>query len=110
MSLDAPKTITEVFTANQLPSAFTCTLLQCQELALAVNLQRQYAVLFETDQHGIFCQTWLAAHNAQHESHTSFNCFYAHTDTAMHALCAINDHLTKLLHESAGPAPAEAAQ
>lgn len=110
MSLDAPKTITDVFQASQLPSAFTCTLLQCQELALAVNLQRQYAVLLETTQHGIFCQTWLAAHNAQHESHISFNCFYSRPDTAMHALCAINDHLTKLLHESAGPALAEAAQ
>lgn len=104
MSLQAPKTITEVFQANQLPSAFTCTLLQCQELALAVNLQRQYAVMLETTQHGIFCETWEARHNAQHVSHVSHHCFYSHPDTAITALCAINDHLTKLLHESAGGA------
>ncbi|RUR34502.1 hypothetical protein [Vreelandella nanhaiensis] len=104
MSLQAPKTITEVFQANNINSAFACTLLHCQELALAVNLQRKYAVMLETTQHGIFCESWEAQHNAQHVSHTQHDCFYSHHETAITAICDINEHLTTLLHESAGGA------
>lgn len=104
MSLQAPKTITEVFQANGLTSAFTCMVLQSQELALAVNLQGKYAVLFETTQHGIFCESWEAAHSAQHLSWAKFDCFVSHPETAITAIRAINDHLTALLLESAGGA------
>lgn len=104
MSLQAPKTITEVFQANGLTSAFTCMVLQSQELALAVNLQGKYAVLFETTQHGIFCSTWLAEFSAQHGSHVKLDCFVSHPETAINAIRAINDHLTALLLDSAGGA------
>lgn len=104
MSLQAPKTITEVFQASNINTAFVCTLLQCHELALAVNLQRKYAVQLETTQHGIFCETWLARHNAQHASQRQHACFYSKPDTAVTEICEINEHLTALLHESAGGA------
>lgn len=103
MSLQAPKTITEVFTANSIQTAFVISLMQCQELALAVNLQRKYAVQLETCQHGIFCDSWLASRNAQHESHSKLACFYSQP-SAITGICAINEHLTALLHESAGGA------
>lgn len=103
MSLQAPKTITDVLTANSIPTSYTITLMQCQELALAVNLQRKYAVQLETSQHGIFCDSWLATRNAQHESHRHLASFYTQP-SGLPQLCAINEHLTALLHESAGGA------
>lgn len=102
MSPQTPRTITEVFQAKGVNTAFVCTLLQCQELALAVNLQGKYAVMLETSQHGIFCETWDAKHNAQHTSHVSHHCFYAHPNTAMGELCDISNHLANLLTLSAG--------
>ncbi|WP_438455398.1 hypothetical protein [Vreelandella venusta] len=101
MSLQAPKTITEIFTANSISTAFVIALMQCQELALAVNLKRKYAVQFETCQHGIFCDTWLADRNAQHESHCKVACFYTQP-SAVSQIHKIHEHLTALLHESAG--------
>ena len=103
MSLQTPKTITEVLTANSVPTSYMITLMQCQELALAVNLQRKYAVQFETTQHGIFCDSWLATRNAQHESHRQLASFYTQP-SGLTQLCAINEYLTALLHESAGGA------
>lgn len=70
MSQQAPKTITEVFTVNNIHTSFVISLMHSQELALTINLQRKYAVQLETCQHGIFCDIWLATLNAQHESHT----------------------------------------
>lgn len=104
MSLQTPKTITEVFTANRINTGFVCTLLQCQELALAVNLQGRWAVMLETSQHGIFCETWDAKHNAQHFSHVRLDCFYSKPDFAIEEICDIAEHLTTLLHNSAGGA------
>ena len=103
MNLQAPKAISAVFAENNIKTPFVMTLMQCQELALAVNLQRKYAVQFETTQHGIFCDSWLATRNAQHESHRQLACFYTQP-SGMTQLCAINEHLTALLHESAGGA------
>lgn len=103
MSLQAPKTITDIFTANSIPTPFVIALMQCQELALAVNLQRKYAVQLETSQHGIFCDTWLAERNAQHESHCQLSCFYTQ-QSATRQIFQINAHLTVLLHGSAGDA------
>ena len=103
MSLQAPKTITEVFTANRIQTGFVCKLLQCQELALAINLQGRYAVMLETSQHGIFCETWDAKHSAQHFSHVQLDCFYSNS-SAVTEICDIAEHLTQLLHDSAGGA------
>lgn len=86
--------------AKQLDAAFMAPLLDCQALAVAVNLQGKHAVLFETDQHGISCQTWLAARNAQHESWRRIECAYG-KDPALFDIC---DHLQNLLDDSAGGA------
>tara|TARA_R110000850_G_scaffold221457_1_gene347214 strand:+ start:247 stop:561 length:315 start_codon:yes stop_codon:yes gene_type:complete len=103
MNPQAAKAIHDVLQANQLTNAFTCMLLQCQELALAINLQRKYAVQLETSQHGIFCDTWLATRNAQHESHRQFACFYSRPNR-QDEIFTICEHLTALLHDSAGGA------
>ncbi|CAN0155075.1 unnamed protein product [Ectocarpus sp. 12 AP-2014] len=95
--------IAAVCQANGINTAFIMMLCKCQELALAVNLQRKYAVQFETSQHGIFCDSWLATRNAQHESHRKLDCFYTQP-SAMTRICAISEHLNALLHESAGGA------
>ncbi|WP_339884281.1 hypothetical protein [Vreelandella maris] len=104
MSLQTPQTITEVFTAHGIQTPFVVAHFQCQELALAVNLQGKYAVLLEITQHGVFCESWEAAHNAQHVSHRRYDCFYKKADTALTEIMAINDRLTALLHDSAGGA------
>tara|TARA_R110001583_G_scaffold18501_5_gene73587 strand:+ start:5639 stop:5956 length:318 start_codon:yes stop_codon:yes gene_type:complete len=104
MSLQTPQTITEVFTAHGIQTPFVVAHFQCQELALAVNLQGKYAVQLEIAPQGIFCETWLAAHNAQHASHRRYDCFYKKADTALTEIMAINEHLTALLLDSAGGA------
>lgn len=103
MSLQAPKTINDVFAENNIKTSFVMTLMQSHELALAVNLQRKWAVQLETTQHGVFCDSWLATRNAQHESHRQLACFYTQP-SGITQICAINEHLTALLHESAGGA------
>ncbi|MEH6641427.1 hypothetical protein [Vreelandella glaciei] len=104
MNTQAAKVFYDLMKASQINSAFTCMLLQSTELALAVNLQGKYAVQLETTPQGIFCETWLAARNAQHESHRRFDCFYQKTATAIDEICEINSHLSELLVDSAGGA------
>ncbi|MGV2930181.1 hypothetical protein ACE3G8_04065 [Vreelandella venusta] len=99
----ANETLMSAFEQHGLTTGFLLTLFSTQELALAVNLKRKYAVQLETCQHGIFCDTWLAARNAQHESHCKLSCFYTQP-SAVTQICRINEHLTALLHESAGGA------
>ena len=99
----ANEVLMSTFEQHGLNTGFLLTLFTTQELALAVNLQRKYAVQLETSQHGIFCDSWLATRNAQHESHCKFDCFYTQP-SAMTRICAISEHLTALLHESAGGA------
>lgn len=103
MSLQAPKTISDVLQANNIKSPYVVALMQCQELALAVNLQRKYAVQLETTQHGIFCDSWLATRNAQHESHRQLASFYTQP-CGLTQICAIYVHLTALFQESTGGA------
>jgi len=104
MNLYNSQAVTGTLTANGINTAFLFTLMPCQELALAINLQRKYAVLLETCQHGIFCQTWLAHRNAQHESHQKFECYYSHPETALREIRAIHRHLNSLLDDSKGGA------
>lgn len=100
MTPSIAQTVVAVFTASNLKTAFMFQVQQAQELALAVNLQRRYAVQFEISQHGIFCDSWLAARNAQHESHRQFACFYAQP-SAQTQINAIVAHLEALLQEGA---------
>ena len=104
MNLHNPKPVIDTLQANGINTAFLFTLMPCQELALAINLQRKYAVLLETCQHGIFCQTWLANRNAQHESHCKLECYYSRPKTAQREIRAIHDPLQQLLHDSQGGA------
>ncbi|KJD20542.1 hypothetical protein VE30_02165 [Vreelandella aquamarina] len=100
MTPSIAQTVVAVFTASNLKTAFMFQVQQAQELALAVNLQRKYAVQFEVSQHGIFCDSWLAHRNAQHESHRQLACFYTQPSGPTQ-LSAIVEHLTALLQESA---------
>ncbi|WP_339118540.1 hypothetical protein [Halomonas sp. BMC6] len=98
MTPSIAQTVVAVFTASNLKTAFMFQVQQAQELALAVNLQRKYAVQFEISQHGIFCDSWLATRNAQHESHRQFACFYTQP-SAQTQINAILRHLEALLQE-----------
>lgn len=98
MSQHTQPTAASIFTAAKINTAFICTLMHAQELALAVNLQRKFAVQLETCQHGIFCDSWLATRNAQHESHRQFACFYTQP-SAQTQINAILQHLEALLQE-----------
>ena len=104
MSLQDSKTVYDTFVANGLRTSFLCALHQCTELALVVNLQRKYAVQLETTQHGIFCETWLAQHNAQHVSHVGLDCFYSKPESVVTEIGEICQHLTSLLDDSEGGA------
>lgn len=98
MSINTQPTAARVFSNAKINTAFICTLMHAQELALAVNLQRKHAVQLETCQHGIFCDSWLATRNAQHESHRQIACHYTQP-SAQTQINAIVKHLEALLQE-----------
>lgn len=100
MKTQDAQAVVATFTAHCITSAFLVELQRAQELALAVNLQRKHAVQLEVSQHGIFCDSWLAHRNAQHESHRALACFYTQP-SGQHQLAAITEHLIELLRESA---------
>lgn len=96
MSLQAPKTVTEVFTAQGLTSGQVCVLLQCQELALAVTLQGKYEVGFDTSKYGIHCSTRLAGTTPTHESFCVIR-----SDLDLADIHQVVTHLLDLLADSA---------
>ncbi|MFI0472938.1 hypothetical protein ACGLWX_09510 [Halomonas sp. HMF6819] len=97
MSLDAPKTVTEVFAAHGLMSGQVCVLLECQELALAVTLQKKYRVAFTTGPLGVECASW--PEGTAPKNNPAFRWFMTGTDLADIRL--VRDHLRALLLDSA---------
>ncbi|MBE0403094.1 hypothetical protein [Halomonas citrativorans] len=96
MSLQAPKTVTEVFIAHGLTSGQVCILLQCQELALAVSLQGKYRVSLETTDRYINLNSWLSGETPRHESFKYTMCGIDLADIHL-----TREHLLELLADSA---------
>lgn len=104
MSHEIYQTLSQGYQAHGITTVFLMKLGQANELALAINLQGKHAVQLETTPQGIFCETWLAARNAQHESHRRLDCFYLISETAYADLSTIVNHLESLLIDSTGGA------
>ncbi|MFI0474651.1 hypothetical protein ACGLWX_18215 [Halomonas sp. HMF6819] len=97
MSLDAPKTVIEVFAAHSVYSALVCQLLECQELALAVTLLKKYRVVLETGAMGVQCSSW--PEGTDPKNNPAFRWLMTGTDLADIRL--VRNHLRALLLDSA---------